>query len=67
MYEADVQVNGLTERDITDVLCKIMTEKRDMHDIMFVTFGKYMRRSAQHATELEKYVAMIREDIKTRD
>ena len=66
MYEADVQMNGLTERDITDVLCKIMTEKRDMHDIMFVTFGKYMQRSAQHAAELEKYIAMVREDIKTR-
>ena len=66
MYEADVQINGLTERDITDVLCKIMTEKRDMHDIMFVTFGKYMRRTPRHLRELEKFIEMIKEDIKTR-
>lgn len=66
MYEADVQMNGLTERDVTDVLCKIMTEKRDMHDIMFVTFGKYMRRTPSHLRELEKFIEMIKEDINTR-
>lgn len=66
-YETSVRINGLTERDVTDVLCNVMTEKKEVHDIMLVAFGKYMRRSAQHAAELEKYVAMIREDIKTRD
>lgn len=65
-YETNVRMNGLTERDITDVLCKIMTEKRDMHDIMFVTFGKYMRHTPRHLRELEKFIEMIKEDIKTR-
>ena len=65
-YETSVRINGLTERDVTDVLCNVMTEKKEVHDIMLVAFGKYMRRSAQHAAELEKYVAMIREDINTR-
>lgn len=65
-YETSVRINGLTERDVTDVLCNVMTEKKEVHDIMLVAFGKYMRRTPRHLRELEKFIEMIKEDIKTR-
>lgn len=65
-YETNIRINGLTERDVTDVLCNVMTEKKEVHDIMLVAFGKYMRRTPRHFRELEKFIEMIKEDINTR-